>query len=305
MSHAPRTDRHLPVAPVRRLVDPLRAFLRIESASGLVLLTCTVLALVVANSPAAEAYHRFWQTHIDIAIGGWSIGGELGHFFVNDVLMTVFFFVVGLEIKRELVAGELRDPRKAALPVIAALGGMLVPAGIYMALQAGQPGFRGWGIPMATDIAFVVGILAVLGPRVPLGLKIMLLSLAIADDIGAVIVIAIFYSAGVNWAALGFVALGVLVTLTLRRLGVRAISVYVVVGICIWLAFHYTGIHAVMSGVLLGLLTPSQAWVSPEALQRSVADIAAKIEQQAKAEAAEYERIAFAAKESTSPLERL
>ena len=157
------------------------------------------MRLVLANSPVADDFQSFWHTPIHFQIGAFRIGGELGHFVVNDVLMTIFFFVVGLEIKRELVAGELRDPCKASLPVVAALGGMLVPAAIYMVLQWHQPGFRGWGIPMATDIAFVVGAMAILGPRVPFGLKIMVLSLAIADDIGAVIVIAIFYSTGLNW----------------------------------------------------------------------------------------------------------
>src|SRR5688572_28862171 len=149
MSLPPRENVHLPVAPVRRLTRPLAQFLRIESASGVVLLACAVIALVLANSPAADAFHRFWHTPVRLEIGAFRIGGGLGHFVVNDVLMTVFFFVVGLEIKRELVAGELRDPRKAALSVAAALGGMLVPAGLYMALQArhfGEPAFRGWGV---------------------------------------------------------------------------------------------------------------------------------------------------------------
>src|SRR5262245_2419823 len=181
MAHpVPRTNPHLPVPPIRRLTRPLARFLQIESASGVVLIVCTVLALALANSSAADAYHKFWHTPVHLEIGEIKLGGELGHFVVNDVLMTIFFFVVGLEIKRELVAGELRDARKAALPIAAAAGGMLVPAGIYMALQAqhlGEPSFRGWGVPMATDIAFVVGIMAVLGKRVPLSLKIMLLSL--------------------------------------------------------------------------------------------------------------------------------
>ncbi|HSQ57209.1 MAG TPA: Na+/H+ antiporter NhaA, partial [Gemmata sp.] len=194
--------RHLPVAPIRRIVEPLAHFLRIESASGLVLLACTVAALVLANSHLGPRVESFWHTHVGIDLGPVKLGGELGHFLINDVLMTVFFFLVGLEIKRELVAGELRDPRSAALPVFAALGGMVVPAAIYLLLQSGQPGFRGWGIPMATDIAFVVGILSVLGKRVPIGLKIMLLSLAIADDIGAVVVIAIFYAGDLNFFAL-------------------------------------------------------------------------------------------------------
>src|SRR5215510_10246193 len=176
MAHpVPLSNPHLPTPPIRRITRPLARFLQIESASGIVLLICTVIALALANSPAADAYHKFWHTPVHLEIGDIKLGGELGHFIVNDVLMTIFFFVVGLEIKRELVTGELRDPRTAALPVAAALGGMLVPAGIYMALQAehfGEARFRGWGIPMATDIAFVVGIMAVLGNRVPMSLKI-------------------------------------------------------------------------------------------------------------------------------------
>src|SRR5438552_1873775 len=162
----------LPAAPVDRLTRPLARFLHIESAGGIVLLICAVAALALANSPLAEDYHRFWHNPVWLRIGDFKLGGELGHFVVNDVLMTIFFFVVGLEIKRELVAGELRETRKAALPVVAAFGGMVVPAGIYAVLQAehfGEPPFRGWGVPMATDIAFVVGIMAVLGKRVPLG----------------------------------------------------------------------------------------------------------------------------------------
>jgi NhaA family Na+:H+ antiporter len=269
------------------------------------LLACAVIALVMANSPVAGDYHAFGHKPIHLEIDAFRIGGELGHFVVNDVLMTVFFFVVGLEIKRELVTGELRDPRKASLPIVAALGGMLVPAAIYMALQWGQPGFRGWGIPMATDIAFVVGAMAILGSRVPFGLKIMILSLAIADDIGAVIVIAIFYSTGLNWLAIGLAALGFGLVYCLNRIGVRSIAVYFVVGIAIWFAFHYSGVHPTMTGVALGLLTPAREWVRPEALRLAVGDLAGILEKKGAAEASEYALIAFAAKESISPLERL
>jgi NhaA family Na+:H+ antiporter len=300
---------HLPVPPIRRLVRPLVRFLHIESASGVVLLVCTAVALALANSPAAGAYHAFWHTPVHLEIGNFSLGGELGHFVVNDVLMTVFFFVVGLEIKRELVAGELRDARKAALPVAAALGGMLVPAGVYMSLRAndfGAPPFRGWGVPMATDIAFVVGVMALLGKRVPFGLKIMLLSLAITDDIGAVVVIAVFYSGGLNWVALGLAALGFVVMRRLNRLGVRSIPVYTLIGVCIWLAVSRSGGHPTVAGVLLGLFTPSREWVDREALRLSLTDVVAQIEDSnADPSAGELELLAFAAKESVSPLERL
>jgi NhaA family Na+:H+ antiporter len=300
---------HLPVPHISRFTRPLAHFLQIESASGVVLLACTVLALVLANTAAAGAFHKFWHAPVNLEIGPVKIGGELGHFFVNDVLMTVFFFVVGLEIKRELVAGELRDARKAALPVAAALGGMLVPAGIYVALlahQFGEPPFRGWGIPMATDIAFVVGIMAVLGKRVPFGLKIMLLSLAIADDIGAVVVIAAFYSSGLDWFMLLLAGAGFAVVRILTESGVRTTPVYVLVGAFIWVAVYKSGVHPTVAGVLLGLLTPSDAWVGRDALRLSITDLQARLTSGPADDVMveDLELLAFAAKESMSPLER-
>ena len=310
MAHpAPHTNPHLPVPPIRRFTRPLARFLRIESASGFVLLVCTVVAIVLANSDAAGAYHAFWHTPVHLQIGTFRLGGELGHFFVNDVLMTAFFFFVGLEIKRELVAGELRDARKAALPIAAALGGMLVPAGLYMALQArhfGEPAFRGWGVPMATDIAFVVGIMAVLGKRVPFGLKIMLLSLAIADDIGAVVVIAAFYSTGLDGFMLLLAAAGFALVRILNAVGVRSVPVYAMAGAFIWLAVYKSGVHPTVAGVMLGLLTPSEVWIGRTALRLSVADLTARLDDDDDdPDAGELQLMAFAAKESVSPLERL
>jgi NhaA family Na+:H+ antiporter len=298
----------LPVPPIRRWTRPLTHFLQIESASGIVLLVCTVVALVLANSNYAAAYHRFWETPVGIEVGGFKLGGELGHFFINDVLMTIFFFVVGLEIKREMVAGELRDPKKAALPVAAAVGGMLVPAAIYAALMrhhVGGPEFRGWGVPMATDIAFVVGVMALLGKRVPFGLKIMILSLAIADDIGAVIVIALFYSGGLNWAALGLAALGFGVTYLLNRLGVRAVPVYVVVGGFIWLAVYKSGVHPTIAGVMLGLLTPSSAWIGDKTLVQVLGEAIERAPGSGPERHDTLKEVQFTAREGISPLERL
>jgi NhaA family Na+:H+ antiporter len=305
--HAPSIRPHLPVAPVRRLVQPLVRFLQIESASGLVLLACAAFALILANTGAATGFNKFWHTHLSIEIGKFQLGGELGHFFVNDVLMTLFFFVVGLEIKRELVTGELRDPRKAALPVAAALGGMLVPAAIYAILQAGQPGVHGWGIPMATDIAFVVGATALLGSRVPFGLKIMLLSLAIADDIGAVVVIAAFYSSDLSFFMLLLGAGGLSLTAILNEIGVRSVTIYAIVGAGIWLAFYKSGVHPTIAGVILGLMTPATEWVSRTALRLSIADLQAQLASDVHEEVAveDLELLAFAAQESVSPLERL
>jgi NhaA family Na+:H+ antiporter len=287
----------------------LTRFLQIESASGFVLLGCTVVALVLANSPWSAAFADFWQVRVGFAVAGFELNEPL-HFWVNEGLMTLFFFVVGLEIKRELVAGELRDPRKAALPVMAALGGMVVPAVIYLLWQGGQPGQAGWGIPMATDIAFVVGFLALLGPRVPLGLKILLLSLAIADDIGAVLVIAVVYTTAISLPALAVAAAGFGATSFFNRIGVRQVAIYVVVGAGIWLAFLKSGVHPTVAGVLLGLLTPASAWVGHRALQDVLTDVLRRLRGN-RGEGAHPHRpralghLVTTAREAISPLERL
>jgi NhaA family Na+:H+ antiporter len=296
----------LPKGPIHRLARPIQKFLEVESASGVVLVACTAVALAAANSPWAAGFHDFWETHLRVGVGRFVLDEPL-HFWVNDALMALFFFVVGLEIKRELVAGELSTAKKAALPVVAAAGGMLVPAGIYLALQWGEPGERGWGIPMATDIAFVVGVLALFGRRVPFGLKIFLLSLAIADDVGAILVIAAAYSGSPDWAALGLAAAGFGVTYGLNRLGVRTVSVYVIVGAGIWLAVLWSGVHPTIAGVLLGLLTPSSAWVGQTTLREAVADVLMRVseENDYEAEDADFRRLEFAARESMSPLDRL
>ncbi|MGA2497606.1 MAG: Na+/H+ antiporter NhaA [Tepidisphaeraceae bacterium] len=256
---AHRADEHppaLPPGPIDQILNPLVRFLHVEAASGIVLLLATAIALVLANTSVSAAFLGFWKTPIGIQVGHFEFRHSLQHL-INDGLMVIFFFVVGLEVKRELVLGELRGFRRAALPVAAAIGGMLVPAGIYLLLRAGKPGAHGWGIPMATDIAFVVGCMAVLGSRVPHGLRVMLLTLAIADDIGAILVIAIGYTHGLNlhWLMVGLAGFGVV--LAMARLGVRGFTPYVVVGAVIWYAFHESGIHATISGVILGLMTPT------------------------------------------------
>ncbi len=248
----------VPVQAMRRLTQPFRRFLETETSGGIVLLVATIVALALANSHWGAKYKAFWETPGAITVNGFKLELSL-LLWVNDALMTLFFFVVGLEIKREIVSGELREWRKAALPVMAALGGMIVPAVIYLLLRSGKEGQSGWGIPTATDIAFVVGFLALFGRRVPLGLKIMLLSLAIADDIGAVILIAVFYSSDVSiypllWAAVGFGAV-----VGLRYLGVNRIAIYFLLGAAIWFAFLKAHVHPTVAGVILGLLTPTVA----------------------------------------------
>lgn len=249
-----------PERPRRRfglIVRPLVQFLHTEAASGVILLVCTVVALAWANSPWAASYHALLHTHLHIGVGPYGLDKPL-EWWINDGLMTIFFLVVGLEIKRELVRGELRDPRKAALPVAAALGGMLVPALIYYSLRHGGEGERGWGIPMATDIAFVVGVLALLGPRVPGGLKILLLSLAIVDDLGAVLVIAVAYSGSPSLSALALAAGGLVLIGLLRFCRVRRFVVYGLIGVVVWLATYFSGVHPTVAGVLLGFLTPAR-----------------------------------------------
>jgi Na+:H+ antiporter, NhaA family len=302
------TDTALPSPIVDRLVQPFARFFRIEAASGAVLVVCTIVALVLANSQWAEAFHDIWQIPITIGIGDWRLSHTLGHW-ITDGLMTIFFFVVGLEIKRELVAGELREPRKAALPAMAAIGGMVVPAAIFLALQYGKPGVVGWGVPIATDIAFVVALIAVLGSRVPPGLKIMILSMAIADDIGAVLVIAIFYTADISYLALAIGAAGFALTYALNKIGVRRVPIYVMVGIGIWFAFLQSGVHPVVAGVMLGLLTPASAWIGDTAFLDIATDAIQRLRRgevvTRRQRRESLGRISTTAYESISPLERL
>ena len=251
-----------PDAPIVRLIRPFQEFAARETSGGIILLLCTVVALVWANSPWAHSYQALWHTPVTIGIGGFSLSHDL-HFWVNDALMAVFFFVVGLEIKRELLVGELAQPRQAALPILAAAGGVIVPALIYAAFNAGGPGAAGWGIPMATDIAFVIGVMALLGDRVPLSLKVFLTALAIVDDIAAVLVIALFYTAQIDWMALAVAAICVLVLLLANRMGVRHPLPYAALGCVLWIAVLQSGVHATIAGVVLAMTIPSRTVLAP------------------------------------------
>jgi len=312
-------DTHHPIGPehearealIERLVRPIARFMQIEAAGGLVLLACTVLALVLANSAWSGPFAELWQTHVGFTVGSFELSKPL-LIWINDGLMAVFFFVVGLEIKRELVFGELRDRRKAALPAAAALGGMVVPAGIYLVLQWGQPGERGWGIPMATDIAFVVGFLALLGSRVPFSLKILLLTLAIVDDIGAVLVIAVAYTADISLMYLAVAAVGFGIIYLCNRVGVRPVPVYVVLGAAIWLAFLKSGVHPTVAGVLMGLITPAYPWFAERSLLKVTDGVAQRLRRDRKAgeeEMTHHEEavhlLTTTARETISPLDRL
>lgn len=248
-----------PARPARTLVRWFSAavarFLRVEAAGGLILLGATAMALVWANSPWSAGYRALWRLPVTFAIGGTGPTQTL-HFWVNDGLMAVFFLVVGLEIRRELHEGALASRRHAMLPVLAALGGMIAPALLFLALDHGALLRRGWAVPMATDIAFAVGVLALLGPRVPRAVRALLLALAIIDDIGAVAIIALFYSRGVMLPGLIAVAVAAAAVLALNRLGLRSSLVYAAAGIIMWLGLLHGGVHPTLAGVILGFLIP-------------------------------------------------
>ena len=305
------TDRTppLPQAPVERWLAPVTRFLHIEAASGIVLLACTALALGLANSPAAASFAAIWKTPVSISLAGYTLAGDVGHLIVNDGLMTIFFFVVGLEVKREIVFGELRELRKALLPVFAALGGVMVPAAIYLTLQWGEPGQDGWAIPMATDIAFVVGLLALFGSRVPFGLKIMILSLAIVDDIVAVLIIALVFTETIAWSWLGLAGAAFALVYGFNLAGVRSIAVYAFIGVFIWLAFLQSGVHPTVAGVLLGLLTPARAWIGRETLadvlENAWERISGDDDDEPERARVDVGATPFAAREAVSPLQRL
>ena len=255
--------------PVERIVRPFQDFAHKQSSGGILLIIATALALLWANSPWAESYAALWHTKLTVGVGNFSVSKDLTHW-INDGLMAVFFLVVGLEIKREILVGELSSIRDATLPVAAALGGALVPALIYLAINAGTEGSAGWGIPMATDIAFALGVLALLGERAPTSLKVFLTALAIVDDIVAVLVIALFYTSEISWGALGVGAVFLAALIVANLLGVGRTLVYAVLGVGLWLCFLLSGVHATIAGVLLALTVPAISFINPGAfLERS------------------------------------
>ena len=242
----------------RFVARPVMRFIHREVSGGIVLLIATAAALIWANSRYSASYATLWHTEISFEFWIIHFHEELLHV-VNDGFMALFFFVVGLEIKRELVDGELRDPRAAALPAIAAVGGMVVPALLFFVFNSSGDGSAGWGIPMATDIAFAVGVLALLGSRVPARLKLFLLTLAIVDDIGAILVIALFYTDQLSFGWLATAIVGLVIVAVLRSINVHSVVPYVVVGIGVWFAMLESGVHATIAGVTLGLMTPARA----------------------------------------------
>jgi len=267
--------------PIDRILAPLRAFTDHSASGGVLLILATLVALVWVNSPWAAGYDRLWHTELGFSLGDLSLVRDL-HFWVNDALMALFFLVIGLEIKREVLVGELDTVRRAILPVVAAVGGALVPALIFILLVGlGSPASRGWGVPMATDIAFALGVLALMGRWAPLGLRIFLTALAIVDDLLAVVVIAVFYSDAINLAALAATG-GVLVFLVgMNALGIRRLAAYMIPGVVLWFAVYQTGIHPTIAGVLLALTIPARTRLDgPTYVQRAgaqLSEVAARI----------------------------
>jgi len=235
-----------------------------EAASGVLLIAAAAVALIWANSTVSESYGALWQSPVGVRLGSFTFERSL-EWVVNDVLMAIFFFVVGIEIRKELHDGQLSEWRRAALPVVGALGGMAVPALLYLAFAGAPEAHSGWGIPMATDIAFALGVLILLGNRVPAALRVLLLAVAVIDDLGAILVIAIFYSSGIAISGLLLAAFGLLLIATLRAMGVRRMPIYIAPAIVVWAGIYSAGIHPTIAGVMVGLLTPVQAWPGVEA----------------------------------------
>ncbi|MFO0667716.1 MAG: Na+/H+ antiporter NhaA [Polyangiaceae bacterium] len=259
-----------PLLRLRQLARrPLDRFLRIEAASGILLLAAALVALALANSPWGDAYVRFWRAPVGIGVGPLSFERPL-EWFVNDGLMVIFFFVVGMEIRREVHRGELSTGQRAALPLAGALGGMLVPAAMYLLLAGTARTRPGWGTPMATDIAFALGVLSLLGARVPAALRVLLLALAVIDDLGAIVVIALFYSSGISLVGLFVAASATVGIFGLQRLGVRAKFPYVVTALVVWAGTYRAGVHPTIAGVIVGLITPVRAWLGPSGFVEGV-----------------------------------
>ncbi|TAE29140.1 MAG: Na+/H+ antiporter NhaA [Candidatus Kapaibacterium sp.] len=248
---------------LQTLLQPIEQFITNEASSGLLLLLCSAIALLWANSAGGETYLHVWETPVSIGLGNSILVKSLHHW-INDGLMVIFFFVVGLEIKRELLVGELSSMKKAALPVIAALGGMIVPASVYALFNAGGRGATGWGIPMATDIAFALGVVALMGSRVPFVLKVFLTALAIADDLGAVLVIALFYTNSLNITMLGVAAALTVLAFLGNHFGIRSILFYLAVGILLWWCVMQSGIHATIAGAVLAMAVPAKERINAE-----------------------------------------
>ncbi len=295
--------------PLIQLVSPFEDFLKRSTSQGIVLIAVTILAILLANSPLVEPYQQLLHIPLGFSVGGFELKETLLHW-INDGLMAIFFLLIGLEIKREVLVGELSNIRAALLPIAAAAGGAVVPALIYIVINLQSGDIQGWGIPMATDIAFALGILALLGSRVPLGLKVFVTATAIIDDLIAVLVIAFFYSGGINLTALaiGFGILGVLVIANM--VGVRSLAVYLGLGILVWFAFLESGVHATIAGVLVALTIPSRSRIDSTRFWNRISALLERVEKRDPdfkddVENAALIELEHAAEQVQAPLQRL
>jgi Na+:H+ antiporter, NhaA family len=293
---------------VQRVLAPVERFLAIEASSGIILMIAAAAALFLANSSWRDVYADLWHIPIGFRFGAVAFERDI-HFWINDGLMTVFFFVVGLEIRREIYCGELSEVRRAALPLVAALGGMLAPAIIFFSINAGRPSAAGWAIPMATDIAFAVGVFALLGRRVAPALRILLLALAVIDDVGAILVIALFYSSGLALSGFGVLGAGITAIFVMQMFGIRSSVYYIAPAIVIWFGAYLGGIHPTLAGVIVGFMTPATAWYGPdEFLHQTESRIRSLRSHEARDNRAllpDLDRLQVANRESVSPVERL
>ncbi|EGQ7929886.1 Na+/H+ antiporter NhaA [Vibrio vulnificus] len=298
----------LPREYIDWLSRPIYRFIHIESAAGIVLFISTLLAVLLANSHLSEEFARFWQISLGMTVGDLVFERSL-HKWVNDAGMTLFFFLIALELKRELALGELRNPQLALLSIAAALGGMSIPPLFYLLLQYGESGQHGWGTVMATDTAFVIGYLALLGRSIPSSLRIFMLSMVVVDDIGAIFVVAIGYGEAVDWQVLSYALLGFMLVRAMAFLGVRSLVLFSIVGGAIWLVIDMSGVHPTITGVILGLLTPTNKWMSRQHLFIIMeALVPSSPSQQWSGDKREGEILktaAAAARETLSPVERL
>ena len=261
--------RNIPKTPIEKIIAPVNRFVHLEYTSGIVLLISVLVAIVWANSSLAESYHHLWETHFQVGLGAHLLDKPL-HIWINDGLMALFFFVIGLELKREFMEGELSTFSKALLPMTAALGGMLVPAGIYFLINRGTGASHGWGIPMATDIAFALALLSMAGKHIPGSIKVFLSALAVADDLGAVLVIAFFYTGQVNFVALGVAGIFLVVLITGSAMGIRSSAFYLILGIAVWIGFLLSGVHATLAGVLVAFTIPARTRIDEQVYSDSL-----------------------------------
>jgi len=292
---------------VGKLLEPFDRFLRVQAASAIILMVAAAVAFAWANSPWRDSYDALRDTRVALVFGGESYGGTL-RFIVNDVLMTIFFFVVGLEIRREIHHGALSSLKRAALPIVAALGGMIAPALLYLVFNHGAATRSGWAVPMATDIAFAVGVLTLLGKRVPSSIRVLLLALAVIDDLGGIVVIAIFYSTGFHIHGLGIAVAALLSIVLLQRVGVRQAALYVPSAIGVWVGLHEAGIHPTLAGVAVALLTPAEPWFGRDGLIACGDEVIAELRAAPTSHEPEedvvaaVDRLAYASREAVSPL---